>query len=79
MHREVFSINKRGEWHVIEALHEHVVNVDIISRYSFFSERKVFGHVSRFMVSTQQNEIRRIVYLPYIKFNILPSLRVTTE
>jgi len=66
VHRKVLAVDERGQWHVVEAFHEHVVYFKIVARNGFFSERKVFGHVSRFVISTEQHEVLRIVYLPFL-------------
>lgn len=63
MHSEVLSVYDGGDGHVIEALHEKVVSINIVSCDHFLSESEVLSHVSALVITSQQYHILRVIQL----------------
>ena len=63
MHGEVLAIHDCRQGHVIETLHEQVVNLLIISADALLSEGEVLSHVSTLVITSQKHNVFRVILL----------------
>jgi hypothetical protein len=63
VHGKVLAVNDAGEWQAVEAFHEQVVHLLVVTLDHFLSEREILRHVSALVVSSQDYHVLRIVEL----------------
>ena len=63
MHAKILAVNYARQRHTIKNLHHYIVNFHIVSLDALLPEREILSHIPAFMISSQQNELLRIVKL----------------
>jgi hypothetical protein len=63
MHGKIFAIDYCRNRHIIETFHEKVVSFLIITSDDLFTEGEILGHISAFMVTSQQHYVLGIIQL----------------
>ena len=63
MHAEVETIDDRSDWQHIERIHEFFIDLLVVEHQHLLAEVKRLGHISRLVVTSQQENVVRIFEL----------------
>ena len=64
MHAKIVTVDIRSDWHCLEALNEHLVDLFIVELLEDFGpEGEVLGHGARLVVAAEHDHLAREVKL----------------